>query len=94
MSGRRRAIGVPSELTEDEVLLVVVPREGSALSPEALRKHCADRLSRHAVPRYISVESTVPRTASMKIDRRSLRDRGLPPGAWDAETCHATEEIA
>ena len=88
------AIGVPSELTEDEVLLVVVPREGSALSPEELRNHCADRLSRHAVPRYISVESTVPRTASMKIDRRSLRNRGLPPGAWDAETCHATEEIA
>jgi crotonobetaine/carnitine-CoA ligase len=88
------AIGVPSELTEDEVLLVVVPREGSALSPEALRTHCADRLSRHAVPRYISVESAVPRTASMKINRRSLRDRGLPPGAWDAETCHATEEIA
>lgn len=88
------AIGVPSELTEDEVLLVVVPRSGSVLTPEALRNHCAGRLSRHAVPRYISVESSVPRTASMKIDRRSLRDRGLPPGAWDAETCHTTEEIA
>ena len=83
------AIGVPSELTEDEVLLVAVPRAGSTLSPEELRNHCAGLLPRHAVPRYISVESAIPRTTNLKINRRVLRDRGLPPGTWDAETGHA-----
>jgi carnitine-CoA ligase len=88
------AVGVPSELTEDEVLLVVVPCPGSSPSPRELLRHCADLLPRHAVPRYISIESAVPRTASLKIIHRILRDRGLPAGAWDAEAQINPQEMS
>lgn len=79
------AVGVPSELTEDDVLLVVVPAPGAAITPEQVRVHCEAHLPRHAVPRYLSVEPAVPRNASLKILRASLRERGLPPTAWDAD---------
>ncbi|MDF1604501.1 AMP-binding protein [Nocardioides sp. YIM 152315] len=79
------AVAVPSELTEDEVLVVVVPC-GDSLDPEALHRHCRSVLPRHAVPRYVSVEPALPRSANLKVLRRDLRDRGLPASSWDAET--------
>ncbi|MBY4128279.1 AMP-binding protein [Rhodococcus fascians] len=79
------AIGVPSELTEDEVLLAVVPRHGRHICPRDLLRYCAQELPRHAVPRYVNVETALPTTASKKLNRRALRDRGIPTAAFDAE---------
>ncbi|MFI8566551.1 AMP-binding protein [Rhodococcus sp. NPDC078407] len=79
------AVGVPSELTEDEVLLAVVPRPGRAIHPRDLLRYCAQELPRHAVPRYVNVETALPTTASKKLNRRALRDRGIPTAAFDAE---------
>ena len=86
------AIAVPSELTEDEVLAVVVPVAGSGLNAETLWNDCRDRLPRHLVPRFISVESTLPLNGSLKIDRGSLRSRGLPETAWDADAQLTTHQ--
>jgi crotonobetaine/carnitine-CoA ligase len=82
-------VGVPSELTEDEVLAVVVAHHGHAVDPADVRRHCAGRLPRHALPRFVSVQESLPRTASLKVSRAELRGRGLPPGAWDAESTPA-----
>ncbi|MEJ1112274.1 MULTISPECIES: AMP-binding protein [unclassified Kribbella] len=79
-------VGVPSEFTEDEVLAVVVPGPGVVLDPAEVRRHCADRLPRHALPRFVSVEDSLPRNANLKVSRAELRSRGLLPGTWDAET--------
>jgi crotonobetaine/carnitine-CoA ligase len=79
------AVGVPSELTDDEVLLVIVARPGVEPDPAAVRRHCAAHLPRHSVPRFVSVETSLPRTGSLKIVHRALRDRGLPLAAWDAD---------
>ncbi|WP_176458035.1 AMP-binding protein [Rhodococcus sp. 06-1460-1B] len=79
------AVGVPSELTEDEVLLAVVPRHGRHICPRDLLRYCAQELPRHAVPRYVNVETALPTTASKKLNRRALRDRGIPTSAFDAE---------
>lgn len=78
------AVAVASELTEDEVLVVVVP-SGPSLDPAALHRHCQQVLPRHAVPRYVSIETALPRNGSLKVLRRELRDRGLPSASWDAE---------
>jgi crotonobetaine/carnitine-CoA ligase len=86
------AVGVPSELTDDEVLLVVVPRPGSRPDPADVRRHCAAHLPRHAVPRFVSIEPSLPRTGSHKIVHRALRERPLPPTAWDAEPSSPPQE--
>ncbi|WP_405433616.1 AMP-binding protein [Micromonospora sp. NBC_00617] len=89
------AVAVPSELTEDEVLAVVVPRDGSRITAEDLWSHCRAALPRAVVPRYLSIEATVPHTATHKLDRAALRRRGIPPNVWDAESSvPATTEIS
>ena len=79
------AVAVPSELTEDEVLAVVVLADGTAVEAAELREHCRTRLPRHAVPRYVSCESELPHNSNLKVDRAALRRRGLPATAWDAD---------
>jgi crotonobetaine/carnitine-CoA ligase len=76
-------VGVPSELTEDEVLAVVVPR--SRVDPADVWRHCLGRLPRHALPRFVSIQDSLPRNGNLKVSRATLRSRGLPADAWDAE---------
>lgn len=76
-------VGVPSELTEDEVLAVVVP--ATAINPADIRRHCVSRLPRHALPRFVSIRDSLPRNANLKVSRATLRSRGLPTDVWDAE---------
>ncbi|HSB88318.1 MAG TPA: AMP-binding protein, partial [Ilumatobacteraceae bacterium] len=45
------AYGVPSELTEDDVMVSVVPRPGHRLDPRQLIDFCLDRMAAHMVPR-------------------------------------------
>ena len=45
------AYGVPSELTEDDVMVAVVLREGVTLRPSELTDFCAPRMARHMVDR-------------------------------------------
>ncbi|HEX6360649.1 AMP-binding protein [Actinophytocola sp.] len=76
-------VGVPSELTEDEVLAVVVPE--SSVDPVDVWWHCRERLPRFAVPRFVSIQDSLPRNGNLKISRATLRTRGLPADAWDAD---------
>jgi len=78
------AVGVSSELTEDEVLGVVVPVHGASIDADALWEHCRMLLPRHAVPRYLAVETQLPHNDNAKLDRSILRRRGLPADVWDA----------
>ncbi|MBM3679440.1 MAG: AMP-binding protein, partial [Actinobacteria bacterium] len=61
------AIPVPSELAEDEVMAVVVPREGAVLDYEELIRHCEPRLAYFAVPRYLEVAEALPLTPNGKV---------------------------
>lgn len=89
------AVGVPSELTDDEVLVVVIAREGGPIDITALHHHCVERLPRQAVPRFFSVEPSLPRNVNLKLLRVSLRDRGLPSRIWEAESAAPpTKEIS
>lgn len=86
------AIAVPSELTEDEILAIVVPSAAAAPVPEILWKHCQQALPRSSTPRYFSVQDALPHSANHKLDRAQLRRRGIPPDAWDAEAHTLTPE--
>ncbi len=44
-------------------------------SLQELRRVCRERLARHQLPSHIEMIDKIPRTASLKIDRRSLADR-------------------
>jgi crotonobetaine/carnitine-CoA ligase len=79
------AIGVPSELGEEDVAALVVPREGCRIDPEELHAFLSADLPRFAVPRYIEVVESLPKTPTERVNKDLVRTRGLTDRAWDAE---------
>jgi len=79
------AVGVPSELGEEEVLACVVPRAGAALDPAELIRFCDGRLAYFAIPRYVEIVDALPLTPSGKIEKYRLRERGVTEATWDRE---------
>lgn len=78
-------IGTPSALTEEEVLVVVVLRDGEALSPVELLDFCQGRMAHFAIPRYVRFVSALPRTPSQRVEKYKLRAAGLTSDTWDRE---------
>ncbi|MEU5060127.1 MULTISPECIES: AMP-binding protein [unclassified Streptomyces] len=79
------AIGVPSELGEEDVAILVVPREGRTIDPPALRDFLAADLPKHAVPRFIEVVDDLPRTPTERVNKDKVRARGITEAAWDGQ---------
>jgi crotonobetaine/carnitine-CoA ligase len=77
-------VGVESELLEQEVLAVVVLREGARPDAEELTKFCIGNLPYFAVPRYLEFAPNLPRTPSGKVEKHKLRADGTAR-SWDRE---------
>ena len=80
------AYGVPSDLTEDDVMVAVVPRAGLAVSPPELIEFCVSRMGSHMVPRYVDLVESLPRTPTEKVEKARLRERGVTQSTWDRVT--------
>jgi carnitine-CoA ligase len=78
------AVGVPSELGEDDVMVVIVPKGDEELAPEELIEFCSERMAAFMVPRYVRFREELPKTATQRVQKFQLRDEG-PEGAWDAD---------
>ena len=77
-------IGVPSELTDEEVLAYVLPRPDTDLQPEDVVAWCAERLAPFKTPRFVEFIAQMPKTPTSKIQKAKLRE--LPPGhRYDSE---------
>jgi long-chain acyl-CoA synthetase len=72
-------VGVDDPVDGQAVKAVIVPREGVPLSETDVLRFCRRRLESALVPKIVEVRSTLPRTASGKLDRKALRVR--PTGA-------------
>ena len=79
------AVSVKSELSEDEVKIVVVLEKGEELAQEALLAFCEERMPYFAVPRYVEFVERLPKTANEKIRKGELRDAGVTENTWDRE---------
>ncbi|MDR7075735.1 crotonobetaine/carnitine-CoA ligase [Neobacillus niacini] len=79
------AIGVPSELTEEEVMVVVLLKDGEEMNPEELLDFCQPRMAHFALPRYIRFVSQLPRTPNEKVEKYKLREEGITTDTWDRE---------
>jgi carnitine-CoA ligase len=79
------AIGVPSELTEDDIKVAAIARAGTGLAAPALAGWLAERLPRYMTVRYVELVEDLPRTDTQKVMKAALRVRWRTPGTWDAE---------
>ncbi|HJP95683.1 MAG TPA: ATP-dependent acyl-CoA ligase [Pyrinomonadaceae bacterium] len=80
------AIAVPSELSEDDVKLVVVLREGEDLAPADLIRFCETRMAYYMVPRYIEFRTSLPKTPTQRVEKYKLQVEGNKSDTWDRET--------
>ena len=78
-------IGVPSELSEEEVLAVIVRKPGHALKPETVLDIVQERMPHFAVPRYVRLVEELPKTPSQRVEKYKLRAVGLTKNTWDRE---------
>ncbi len=79
------ALGVPSELSEDDVKVCVAVQPGESLTPDEVVRHCREVLPGHMVPRYVEIVSSLPKTPTQKIQRRKLIESAFTPTTWDAQ---------
>ncbi len=72
------AVGVPSELGEEDVKLVVVPEPGHTIDPAALQRHCRATLPDFCQPRYLEILDELPKGATHKVNKPQLRHTKAP----------------
>lgn len=68
-----QVFGVPDERMGEEVCAWIVPRPGQALTEEALRAWCRDRIAHYKVPRHIRIVAAFPLTATGKPQKFEMR---------------------
>ena len=76
------AIAVPSEFSEDEVMIVVTPLEGRQIVPEELFRFLEKRMAHFMLPSYIRVMTDLPKTPTQKIRKDLLRKESLTEDTW------------
>ncbi|HEY3260890.1 MAG TPA: AMP-binding protein [Pseudonocardiaceae bacterium] len=76
-------VGVPSELSEDEVKAFVVLRPGRHAEFAELRSWAAQRLAAYKVPRFWQLLDELPRTPTSRVAKHLL-PAGHPPQEYDA----------
>lgn len=77
--------GVPSELTEEDVMACIVRRPGCGLTAQDLTAHAMTTLARFMVPRYIRFVDHMPRTPTDKVEKFRLAQQGITADTWDRE---------
>jgi crotonobetaine/carnitine-CoA ligase len=83
-------VGVPSELSEEEVKAFVVMIEGADVTLSELRQFAAGRLAPFKVPRYFEVVAELPHTPTGRVAKHELpSDRTEAEQDLDPQPSHA-----
>ncbi len=79
-------IGVPSpfEEKEQEVKVCVVLADGATASASDIHAFCAPLVPRYAIPRFIEIYDTLPKTPTNKVQKAELRRHGIRERTWTA----------
>ena len=72
-------IGVPDPKWVESVKAVVVLRAGSDLTEDVLIEHCRTLIARYKCPRSVAFVDELPRLATGKLDKPTLRARFRSP---------------
>lgn len=78
-------IGVPSEMTEDDVKAVLRLSDGAELDAQALIAWCVGRMARFMVPRYVEFTDELPKSSTGKVQKHVLRDTWKNARTFDGE---------
>jgi len=78
------AVGVLSDIGEEEIKIYVVIKPGERLEIEELTTFCDERMAFFMNPRYVEFVKELPKNSEQKIQRLELKTKGVG-NAWDRE---------
>ena len=76
------AVGVPSEMGDEDILAAVKLRDGAEFSADALKSWCEERLAAIKVPRYVLLTDDLPLTSTHKVQKLQFRKTVLDNRLW------------
>jgi acyl-CoA synthetase (AMP-forming)/AMP-acid ligase II len=81
-------LGVPDPEKTEEIVALVVLRDGQSATPEDLYAHCQTRLAKFKWPRYFGFRPAFPLTPSGKVAKHEIKKAtpDLLLGAFDVQT--------
>jgi crotonobetaine/carnitine-CoA ligase len=79
---------------EDEVMAFIVLQEGASGDYGEIARWSEAKLPAFMVPRYFEFITALPLTASEKVRKKQLRERGVSASTWDREAAKAAEKSA
>lgn len=81
------AVPVPSEMSEDEVMVYVVLNQGASLAHAEVVHFAAEHMNYYMVPRFVEFIAELPKTATEKIEKYKLKQDALSrrSALWDRE---------
>ena len=68
-----QVIGVPDESYGEEIMAVVILKEGQSMTEEELKQFVRDHMARHKTPRYVQFVDSFPTNAAGKILKYKMR---------------------
>lgn len=72
-----QVVGVPDPFFGEELLAVVIPKQGEQLTELEVREYCRGRISHQKIPHYCQFVESYPLTASGKVQKFVLREQAV-----------------
>ncbi len=79
------ALGVPSDVGEEDVKIVVRCRPGASVTAEDLVRFVEEEVPYFAVPRYVEFVDDFPKTPTERIRKHLLKEKPITDVTWDRE---------
>ena len=78
-------VGIPSDLGDEDILVVVVAKQDQSIEPQKLIEYLIPLMPHYMVPRFVRTMDALPKTPTNKSMKYALRDEGITKDTWDAE---------
>jgi fatty-acyl-CoA synthase len=69
-----QVIGVPDERYGEELMAMVITREGATLTEEGVREFCRGKIAHFKIPRYVKLVDSFPMTVTGKVQKYKMRE--------------------
>ena len=70
-------VGIPDKFFGEELLAVVIPKDGELLTEQELSEYCKGQISHQKIPRYYQFVTSYPLTASGKVQKFVLLQNAI-----------------
>lgn len=75
------AVGVPADLGDEDIKVVIKLNPGKSLAPEEVVEFCQDQMAYFMIPKYLEFVDEFPRTETSKILKKDLKT--ITEKTWD-----------